>query len=162
MVAAFGTECSPAHHFPASRIAENWPCLNVFELYGQGLLEATVGSLSPGHKAGFSIVSHGGHRTPMFRCSCGRGAYKIYCVNDRFACRACHALDWQSRHRHRSIKGLTRCLMLRRKLKAEPRPFGALPTLPKYAPRKHAILNQLFEVERGLLGNLQTVNRDLE
>jgi len=68
----------------------------------------------------------------MFACpKCGANRYRLYEVSGVWACRECHGLDYQSRHRNRSIPGLARLLCLRRWINAEPRPFGSLPPPPR-------------------------------
>jgi len=68
------------------------------------------------------------------RCQCDK--YKLYRVSNAWACRKCHALDYECRHRHRTIPGLARLRWLRQRIGASPVPFSPQPSKPMNA-RKH-------------------------
>src|SRR5262245_32952672 len=68
---------------------------------------------------------------PAFRCpTCSRNVRHLYIKNDQFGCRHCHRLDYSSRHLRRWSSALQRVATLRRKLGADPAPFGSIPPPP--------------------------------
>ena len=81
----------------------------------------------------------GRYDRPKFRCACGRGAYHLWLIADRFACRACQRA---APSRVASDKTFRRIGQLRKALGADPRPFEALPP-PPVASRSRWRYNRL-------------------
>jgi hypothetical protein len=78
------------------------------------------------------------------------------------ACRKCLRLDYTSRHLYRQTPAVHRVARLRRKLGADPRPFGPLPEPPRRHRRFHRIADEIRVLELGLVGHLGEINRVLE
>lgn len=67
---------------------------------------------------------------PHLHCpTCDRGCYALYGVDGIFTCRICGQLDYACRHINRHTPQLNRIARLRRKVRADTRPFSPLPPL---------------------------------
>jgi hypothetical protein len=151
---------------PPERLLESHPTVDVHELARQGLL-ALPESQSVQYGA-YQLVSQAPgkirldgqeirvswHRSlplRVFVCpNCGRERYKLSCVGGEWGCRGCHQLDYQCRHRCRSIKGYWLVKQLRRRIGASPELGSPLPLKPLYARKHWAICLQIRELEKRL------------
>lgn len=70
--------------------------------------------------------------------------------------------DWSSRHFNRSIPGVNRVVKLRRKIGAEPIPFGKIPRNSHARHRVHRVIREIYRLEAALIEQLHGVNADLE
>ena len=150
MPGCFGlNECHRDRRVSPERLLPH-PCLDVHVLYREGALVdgATTTLQIPGkgsrratRTAGnlnlegqlIPIRSHPHLQMPVFGCPrCDTDRYKLYEVGGIWACRDCHKLDWACRHTHRTIPSLHRISWLRRRLKADPKPFTLLPSKPPH------------------------------
>jgi hypothetical protein len=163
MAGAFGLlEGQTLPRIPPERIAENRPCLDAFALYRKGVLTGK-GSVCLGPNAQvLELRSHVMLASPIFGCPrCGRDCYRLYLVADLWACRKCHKLDYASRHRNRSIPGYIRILYLRRRVKAEPRPFAPIASRPRSHVKYHKLVAEIRALEHALLAHLRTEVNDV-
>jgi len=83
------------------------------------------------------------------RCQCDR--YKLYRVGGVWACRQCHLLTYSSRHRGRTIPGLSRVRYLRRRLGADLTPFTPLPMKPLTARGQLRLAREIRRLEQALI-----------
>jgi hypothetical protein len=74
-------------------------------------------------------------------------------------CRVCLHLDYQSRHQGRRVPGLTHAIILRRRVKADLRPFAPLPH--SQSKRKQRIIAQIKKHEGRMLKHLAGINESL-
>ena len=96
---------------------------------------------------------------PWFECPrCHARCRHLYLR--QMACRACCKLDYTCRHRGRGMPLFARVIALRRKIGAEPRPFGSLPL--RKGPRRRKILVLIRRFETNLISLLRTRNDRLE
>src|SRR5262245_55468068 len=101
-------------------------------------------------------------RSPMFGSPrCNGNCYRLFEVNGAWACRACHRLDYSSRHCNRSVPGLARLLLLRKWIGAELRPFGSLPERPRGRNGLRYVA-EIGALEEKLVGYLGSINNDLK
>jgi hypothetical protein len=159
------------HHarVAAERLLETRPVLDVFELYREGALvegasvtlqmtgggkcraTRTVGNLNLEGQL-IPIRPHPRLPMPVFGCPrCGTDRYKLYGVRGIWACRDCHTLTWACRHTHRSVPGLHRIAWLRKRIKADPRPFTQLPSKPPHWRRYWRMAREIRRLEQDLI-----------
>jgi hypothetical protein len=94
---------------------------------------------------------------PAFVCpTCERSVRYLYVRNSQFGCRHCLRLAYSSRHLRRWSPALHRVTSLRRKLGADPHPFGPLPPRPdgKGKLRYDRLVAQLAIYENRVLAAL--------
>jgi hypothetical protein len=94
---------------------------------------------------------------PAFVCpTCERSVRYLYVRNGEFGCRQCLRLAYSSRHLRRWSPALHRVASVRRKLGADPHPFGPLPPRPdgKGRLRYDRLIAQLAIYENRVLAAL--------
>lgn len=102
---------------------------------------------------------------PWFACPvCGRRCRHIYLL-DTIACRACHRLDYASRHLRRQTPGVGRIERLRRKLgNCDTRPFAPLPACwpGRHKAYHESLVAMIHDEEMKLAGQLGELVHDLK
>jgi hypothetical protein len=184
MIASFGLHDGwHPSYFPADRLAENWPRLDVWMLHQcGGLVEGQTTTLQWGQipcrlsartvdvlvdGTSVSVVwdtPMEGVARPWFVCpACGRRCRLVY-LCDPIACRKCLRLDYASRHLYRRTPAVHRVARLRRKLGADPRPFAPLP--PRRPGRSRAyhekLVAMIHDEEMKLAEHLGGIIHDLK
>jgi hypothetical protein len=164
---------------PTARMVEAHDRLDVHELARNGLLtpglQAKIGekgSLLSVHEAGnleidgqpIRVAWHKALPLRVFVCPvCERDCYRLHEVGDVWACRLCHRLTYQSRHRHRTIPGFARVLYLRRRVGASPILFSPIKAKRRNATRYWRLVLEIRHIEAALVGHLRAdVNDVLE
>ena len=109
---------------------------------------------------------HFGGARPWFECpACARRRRNLY-IHGRVACRECFGLAYRSRLQFwPGARALRRALTLRRKLSADPHPFGALPERPLQhmaAKWYDRIVAEIGLCEAEALGALGAMNAALD
>ena len=172
MTGAFGA-CDVWHDslVELGRLVEANPAVCVFSLYREGLLtpgiEARIGGnredggyLTSVPEPGkvlldgqpIRLVWHRMLPARVFICpSCGRESYRLHRVNDAWACRRCHRLDYACRHRGRTIPGLARIRSLRRRIGASSVLFSPLPAKPLQARKHWRLAREIRQLEARLI-----------
>lgn len=171
MPGAFGLLDDVCHdRVPNDRLVEAHAVLDVHVLHREGLLVPGV-EARLGDGGYFRTIPEAGkveidgqqirvawHPALPLRCftcpSCGRDAYKLHSVGGVWACRQCHLLTYSSRHRCRTIPGLSRLRYLRRRIGASAEPFSPLPANPKprTSVREHLRLaREIRRLEQALI-----------
>jgi len=168
MPGAFGlAECLRDDRVDTTALVELHPTLDVFQLYRSGVLtpgaEAQIQgggalrALPGGGKIEIdnqlvSIAWHPALPLRVFICPrCEGDCYKLHRVAGAWRCRRCHKLDYQSRHRHRTIPGFNRLVSLRRRIGADLTPFSPLPAKPLAARRHWRLVREIRQLETRLL-----------
>jgi len=150
-------------HLDAERFVENHPVANVFELYRAGLLvgeavelpepdETDGGGRRPVPPAGkfqtVRITWEPAQAPPMFLCpSCGSRRYKLHGTEGRWWCRKCANLDFWSRHKGRTVPGLSRARWLRRRLGASAELFSRIEPRSRHHRRYWRLVIELRQLE---------------
>jgi hypothetical protein len=136
-----GTFASGQHHLPR-QFLDNCPAVSVLRLYHEGYIlpaaTSIVLSINGGEPVSVAITRQvlpqytaWAPGIPAFSCpTCGRNVRNLYVRNSQFGCRHCFRLAYSSRHLRRWSPALHRIAVLRRKLRADPAPFGPLPPRP--------------------------------
>jgi hypothetical protein len=174
MVGGFGllNDASGQTPFPPKRLVETYPVLDVHQLYRAGALtEGTETRIEIGGKGSQLAFCRGrnleidGQRIPIlphpvavvaFACPLeGRPCYRLYCVDGVWGSRKAHKLDWSSRHKHRTIRGLARLAWLRRRAGVSPVPFSDLPQKGRQWRRYWRLALEIRALEARLVGHLR-------
>jgi hypothetical protein len=171
MVGSFGL-CDGWHDelIPLGHLVETHPAADVHQLARQGLL-------APGTQATISSgTGDGGYRLAVpepgileldgqaFRLDwhpfsyrvivcggCNRICRKVHRVGSVWSCRKCAELDYACRHRDRTIPGLHRIRLLRRRIGADPTPFTPLPRKRLHAKRHWRLCREIRLLEQQLI-----------
>jgi len=158
------------HDVQPERLTNAHPCLDCFRLAQDGVLcEGASGVMGTGHRE-YQIAAHEGgiliagtfismRSHPLngrnFVCPrCGRGCYRIYEI-DGWACRTCHRLDYSSRHRNRTVPGLSRLTFLRRSIGEAATPFSLIAPRSLRARKFWRIVREIRWLEAGLVKHAQ-------
>jgi hypothetical protein len=170
MSGCFGLKDDHHHErVPLERFVESRPCLDVFALHREGALVAGVFVMLQVARKGYvratrtagnlnlegqliPIRPHPKLPMPVFGCPrCGTDRYRLHEVAGSWACRECHDLEYACRHTHRSVPGLHRVAWLRRRIKADPRPFTPIASKPASARRYWRIVAEIRRLEACLV-----------
>jgi hypothetical protein len=165
---------------PSARLTSSHACLDVFELYRQGLtVVGASATLQIGpvpcclavHRAGFleingevvRFVSHQCLPAEVWICpECSRDCYRIYFVNGGWRCRKCGNLTYPSKCRNRSIPNYARLLYLRRRLHAPEVPFAELPQAFPWQRKRWRLVMEVRKIEAALCGHAGSISATLE
>jgi hypothetical protein len=166
---------------PPERLVDHVPTLDVFALRKAGALaDGAVTDLELGPGGTWRLVRApgkiilGGQEIPVrphralpvevFGCpQCGRDCYRLHFVDGFWRCRTCPPrLKYRSQCRDRSVQGLSRITYLRRRVHADPRPFGPLPERPLQARKHWRLCREIRRLEQALLDHGDKVSGVLE
>jgi hypothetical protein len=184
MAGCFGlAEDHHDHRTPLNQLVEAHPVVDCFQLYRLGLLapgsSATIetgtgpcrletdaaGNLTLDGQP-IRIVPHSALPLRAFECPrCLALKYRLHRVGqapaaeaapvERWLCRICSQLHYNSRHCHRSVPGLHRARWLRRRIGVDPRLFTPIAPKPLNARRYWRLAHEIREIEERLVEHLR-------
>jgi hypothetical protein len=173
MAGCFGLLDAPHHQgrIPLNRLVEAHRVADVFKMARQHRIQGDQIQLGMdgGYQAGQPVagksqtVRLGWHEQPgivaariAFVCPhCSKLCTRLHCVNERWACRRCHRLDYLCRHKQRTVPKLARAKWIRQRLAARYGVSGELFASIAPRPLSHRrfwrLALELREIEAGLV-----------
>jgi hypothetical protein len=96
-------------------------------------------------------------KNPRLKCSCGRTAYHLYRIDNRWRCRGRYCLpriDHARRHIFKHTPELARLMKLRKKIGAPLVQFGDLPSPTSLPPSKRRLISPILMIEQGIMARM--------
>jgi hypothetical protein len=171
MVASLGSGVPPFIGVPIER----HPVVNVHTLHRDGQIPPNATSIALAIDGGAPVTigifrdykpQYGyGASQPGFLCPrCSARVWRLYVKGVELGCRHCFKLDYASRHISRWSPDIRRAIKIRRKLGADPHPFGPIPPRPVGSGRAmyDRLIVELVACEERILAVVGHINAALE